>query len=92
MWLGATPAHEAAYLEQWRQCTLAVERTDSEQLMQIEHEEEEERRARDGAAQTTVQPSQQGDVARAWEAAFPWAGPVPELFDLTGPGSYDEDA
>ena len=31
------------------------------------------------------------DLAKAWETAFPWAGPVPTLVDLTGPDADDED-
>ena len=49
-WLSATSVQEAAYLEHWRQCALTKERADAKRLMQREHEEEKERRARAGAA------------------------------------------
>lgn len=71
VWFGATPAQEVAYLEQWRAHALADECADGERLVQIEREEGEECRPRGQAVQLAVQPTQQEDLARAWEAAFP---------------------
>jgi hypothetical protein len=48
-------------------------------------------RRRSGSVPKPHQPAQQVDVARAWEATFPWAGPAPELVDLTGPISDDDE-
>ena len=55
MWLGATSAQEAAYLEHWRGRALAEERAEDEPLMQVERDEEEERCARGEAVQPAVQ-------------------------------------
>ena len=52
----------------------------------------EERCAHQQAVQPMMQVAQQGDVDRAWEAGFPWAGLAPELVDLTVLGWDNEDA
>ena len=99
IWIDATSAQEAAYLEHWRQHALTEERVDGERLMQRECEEEERRQKEEdgrhacaGAARQAVQPAQQGDMVRAWEIAFPWAGPTPQLVDLAVGPLNDEDA
>ena len=44
VWMGATPAQEAAYLEHWRQIRVAEERRDGEYLEMLERDLEEEQR------------------------------------------------
>ena len=44
VWMGATPAQEAAYLEHWRQIRVAEERRDGEYLEMLERDLGEEQR------------------------------------------------
>ena len=99
VWVGATPAQEAAYLEHWRQIRVAEERRDGEYLEMLERDLEEEQReaeeeARQAAtAQAATPPAPaQPDMAALWNTAFAWAGPAPTLIDLTDPEDDDDDA
>ena len=50
VWMGATPAQEAAYLEHWRQIRVAEERRDGEYLEMLERYSEAEEEARQATA------------------------------------------
>nr|XP_020187080.1 uncharacterized protein LOC109772794 [Aegilops tauschii subsp. strangulata] len=96
VWVGATPAQEAAYLEHWRHIRLAEERRDGEYLEMLEHDAEAEEVARQAAAaQEAAQPAPlpaqpAPDMNALWNSAFSWADPAPTLIDLTDPKDDDD--
>ncbi|KAE8815699.1 putative xyloglucan endotransglucosylase/hydrolase protein 30 [Hordeum vulgare] len=85
IWVGATPAQEGAYLEQWRQRRLAEKSRHGEYLEMLERDAEEE--AHQAAA---AQPAP--GMNALWNTAFPWAGPASTLIDLMDPEDDDDDA
>ena len=102
VWMGATPAEEAAYLEMWRQRQLAEERRRGEYEEMLERDlEEEAREAEEEAHQAAaaqppapaLPPPEQlpaAYIAAAWNTTFPWAVPPPTLIDLTHPKDDDD--
>ncbi|KAE8805304.1 putative serine/threonine-protein kinase [Hordeum vulgare] len=89
VWVAATSAQEAAYLEHWRRRRLAEERRHGEYLEMLERDAEDEA-CQAAAAQAATQPTL--DMNALLNTTFPWVDPASTLINLTDPEDDDVGA